>query len=335
MSDGLPRTGAEGQEGRLVDGWIDVHAHFAPPRTEAQRAAIWSALQADNWVGCQPPEWTIEERLAYMDQVGIAMQMLSLVGPTPEAARAANAHGADMVRAHPTRFGLLAGLPTADADSALAELAHADELGADGVAVYCRYDGVALSDERLEPLWSTLDDRAAVVFVHPNHATPGEFDRPGVLMDVTYQTASVVTDMLYADVFRRHPSIRFVLAHGGGALPGLSGRLNLLGTQPWIPNPHGITSKDIVGQLAKLYLDTAMTGGDAGLAAALGMTPFEHIVYGSDCGAPCTQEDTAITNLRQLLASSHLPEGASRMIGRNALPLFPAAAERLHATLAT
>lgn len=45
-----------------------------------------------------------------------------------------------------------------------------------------------------------------------------------------------------------------------------------------------------------------MTGGGAGLAAALGMAPFDHVVYGPDCGAPCTDEDTAITNLPQLLA---------------------------------
>ena len=317
----------------LVKGWIDVHAHYAPPRTEAQRDAIWAHLQADNWTGCQPPEWTVEERLAYMDRVGIAMQMLSMVGPTPEVARAANAYGASLRDGHPARFGLLAGLPTDDADAALAEVRHADELDADGFAVYCQYNGVYLSDERLEPLWQELDRRGAAVFVHPNHAVPGQFGRPGVLMEVAYQTASVIVDMLYHGLFRRYPGIRFVLAHCGGALPAMSGRLVLLGTQPWIPNPQGLTQDEMRQQLAALYLDTAMTGSAPSLSAGIAMTSCDHIVYGSDCGAPCTVDATAIANIQELLAFQGMNAEQIDQVGRNALRLFPKAAARLDATL--
>jgi predicted TIM-barrel fold metal-dependent hydrolase len=313
----------------LVDGWIDVHAHFAPPRSAAQRDAIWSHLQADNWAGCQPPEWTLDERLAYMDRVGIAMQMLSMVGHNAEAAHAANAYGAQLRDRHPARFGLLAGLPTDAADAALAELAHAERLAADGFAVYCQYNGVFLSDARLEPLWRELDRRAAVVFVHPDHAVPGQFGRPGVLMDVAYQTASVVADMLYAGIFRCYPGIRFVLAHCGGALPALSGRLLLLGTQPWVANPQQLSQEEMRRQLAALYLDTAMAGHAPSLSAGIAMTSREHLVYGSDCGAPCTVDATAIANIRAMLAFKGLDARQIAQIGRNALALFPAAAARM------
>lgn len=314
---------------RLVNDWIDVHAHFAPPRTEAQRDAIWAHLQADNWTGCQPPEWTMGERLAYMDRVGIGMQMLSLVGPTHEAARVANAYGAELRDLHPARFGLLAGIPTDDAEAALSEVGHADRLNADGLAVYCQYNGVFLSDARLEPLWRELDLRNAVVFVHPNHAVPGQFSRPGVLLEVAYQTASVIVDMLYAGVFRRYPGIRFVLAHGGGALPALSGRLLLLGTQPWIPNPQQLTGDEMRRQLAALYLDTAMAGTEPSLSAGIAMTSCDHIVYGSDCGAPCTVDATAIANIEAMLAFRGVEAGKVQQIGRNALSLFPGAAARM------
>ena len=313
----------------LVKGWIDVHAHYAPPRTQAQRDAMWAHLQADNWTGCQPPDWTLEERLAYMDRVGIGMQMLSIVGPSADVARAMNAYGASLRDAYPSRFGLLAGLPTDDGDAALAEVRHADELDADGFAVYCQYEGVFLSDDRLEPLWQELDRREATVFVHPNHAVSGQFGRPGVLMEVAYQTASVIVDMLYRGVFRRYPAIRFVLAHCGGALPAMSGRLVLLGTQPWIPNPQDLTQDEMRHQLAALYLDTAMTGSATSLSAGIAMTSCDHIVYGSDCGAPCTVDATAIANIQQLLAFQGMTAEQIDQVGRNALRLFPKAAARL------
>lgn len=313
----------------LVNGWIDVHAHFAPPRTDAQRSAIWEGLQADNWTGCQPPEWTLEERLSYMDCVGIAVQMLSLVGQTHEAASVANAFGAQIRDLHPERVGLLAGIPTDDPIAALAEVRHGDSLDCDGYAVYCQYNGIFLSDERLEPLWDEFDRRSAVVFVHPNHAVRGQFGRPGVLMEVAYQSASVVVDMLYSGVFRRYPGIRFVLAHGGGALPGLSGRLLLLGTQPWVPNPQKLTEDEMRAHLASLYLDTAMTGSPASLHAGVAMTSCDHVVYGSDCGAPCTVDATAIANIKALLSFSGVDADLIERIGRNALDLFPKLARRL------
>lgn len=313
----------------LVDAWIDVHAHFSPPRSAEQRAAMWQALQQDKWSGEPPPEWSLEERLAYMDKVGIAMQMLSLVPTNHAALQASNRYGAELVARHPSRFGLLAGLPTDDIDAGLQELARAGDLAADGFAVYCQYNGVFLSDPRLEPLWAELDARQAVVFVHPNHAVPGQFARPGVLLEVAYQTASVITDMLYAGVFRHYPNIRFILAHCGGALPALSGRLILLGNESWVPNPQRISQQEMREQLAALYLDTAMTASPQSLSAGLAMTCAEHLVYGSDCGAPCTAEHTAIANIEQLLAFNGLRREEVEQIGRNALKLFPKAAKRI------
>nr|WP_288915053.1 amidohydrolase family protein [uncultured Pseudomonas sp.] len=313
----------------LVDAWIDVHAHFSPPRSVEQRSAMWQALQRDHWSGEQPPDWSLDDRLAYMDKVGISMQMLSMVPTSHAALEASNRYGAEWVARHPARFGLLAGLPTDDAEAALRELARAEALDADGFAVYCQYNGVFLSDPRLESLWAALDERAAVVFVHPDHAVPGQFSRPGVLLEVAYQTASVITDMLYAGVFRRYPSIRFILAHCGGALPALSGRLILLGNESWVPNPQRISQQEMREQLAALYLDTAMTGSQQSLSAGLAMTCAEHVVYGSDCGAPCTTEHTAIVNIEQLLAFSGLRREQIEQIGRNALALFPKAARRI------
>lgn len=311
----------------LVDHWIDVHGHFFPPMTEEQGASIASGLRDACWCIDQPVRWDPISTLAYMDRTGIQMQMLSFVPPNVKMLHRANDYGAMLVGDYPDRFGLLAALPTHDAEHCLAEIARSEVFGADGFAVQCLYQDVALSDDRLEPVWETLDRRHAVVFVHPN-AYGSAWKRPAALMDVAFQTAHVVADMLYGGIFRRYPNIRFIVAHCGGALPAISGRLLMLGLERWIPNPHGITPAEMRQQLRRLFLDTAASM-PTGLGAALLMTTPEKIVYGSDCGVPCTTESTMGANIEALLSFEGLTPAQIQAIGRNALNLFPAAKARI------
>jgi predicted TIM-barrel fold metal-dependent hydrolase len=187
---------------------------------------------------------------------------------------------------------------------------------------------VYLSDSRLDPMWQELDRRRAVVFAHPNAYAPAAMGRPCALIEVAFETARTVVDMLYADTFPKFPNIKFVIAHCGGALPALSGRLMILGHESWIPNPLGTTPSDFRDHLRRLYLDTAATCPTA-LGPALAMTTPDHLVYGSDCGVPCTTEATMQMNIDALLGYAGLSPSQIEDIGHNALKLFPAAAERL------
>lgn len=314
----------------MLDQWIDVHAHFAPPMSADAWNARWRELQDKGWTGPQPPQWDADRVLGYMDRAGIAMQMLSNIPKTLDTLRASNDFGAATVRRYPSRFGLLAALPTDDSDAALAEIARAtDELGADGFAVTCCYNGVYLGDARLEPMWAELDRRGAAVFAHPDAYAPASFGRPAAVLEVAFETARTVVDMLYAGVFRRYPDVKLVLAHCGAALPALSGRLLLLGTEPWVPNPQCITRDEMRAHLAALYLDTAATGSAHTILPALQMTSCDHVVYGSDCGVPCTTEATMTANIQALLSVGGLTREQVDAIGHNALKLFPAAAARI------
>ena len=313
----------------LVDGWVDVHAHFYPPEPEEQVQARFKAMKAACWLTAEAPRWDPVSTLAYMDRTGIAMQMLSNIPKKLEALRGSNAYGASLVREHPGRFGLLAALPTDDVDAALAEVRRGyEQLNADGFAVTCRYNEVYLSDRRLDPLWEELDRRRAVVFAHPDAYGAGVMGRPVALMEVAFETARTFADMLYAGVFRRYPNIRFVVSHCGGALPAMSGRLLLLGNENWVPNPERITTNEMRQGLRRLYLDTAATCPTT-LGAALAMTRAEQLVYGSDCGVPCTTDATMDANIEALLGYRGLRRGEAQAIGRRALMLFPAAAERI------
>jgi 6-methylsalicylate decarboxylase len=313
----------------LVDKWIDIHAHFSPPVPEDARATVVDVMRQACWCIDEAPVWSLDVTLAYMDRTGIQMQMLSNIPKWLEGLRASNDFGADLVRRHPDRFGLLAALPTDHPEAALAEIARADdELGADGYAVTCNYNGVLLSDPTLDPVWAELDRRRAVVFAHPDAYTPGAQGRPSALIEVAFETTRTFTDMLYAGLFRRFPNVRFVVAHCGAALPALSGRITLLGLESWVPNPNGLTATELAAALSRLYLDTAATCPTS-LAAALAMTTPDQLVYGSDCGVPCTSEATMDRNLEALLNFPDLTDNQKMAIGSRALRLFPSAAARV------
>jgi hypothetical protein len=49
---------------------------------------------------------------------------------------------------------------------------------ADGFAVTCHYNGIYLSDLKLDSVWTELDRRRAMVFVHPNAYALASLSRP-------------------------------------------------------------------------------------------------------------------------------------------------------------
>ena len=115
----------------------------------------------------QPYVWSLEGTLDHMDRCGIAMQLLSNIPRAVPALQESNDYGAELVGRYPTRFGLLAAIPTHDPDVALAEIKRSDTLQADGCAVTCCYNDVYLGDARLRPVWAELNRRGATVFHAP------------------------------------------------------------------------------------------------------------------------------------------------------------------------
>lgn len=96
-------------------------------------------MQNYDWIGAKPPDWSVESALDVMDRLGIRMQMLSNIPFAPDMLRKSNEYGASIVERYPSRFGLLAALPTDDPDAALAEIERAATmLQADGFAMTYR-----------------------------------------------------------------------------------------------------------------------------------------------------------------------------------------------------
>lgn len=274
--------------------------------------------------------WSAEAIMQHNDDAGVAMSLLSYLPSGTDKLRAANDMAHDIVKKYPTRFGHLAALPTDDVQGCLEEIERVRGFSSPSIDGFCATTvrgKTPLSDPSLDPVWQVLNEQRAVVHVHPNAYAPGEYGKPSPLIDVAFDTARVITDMLYKAVFRKFPNIKFIFAHCGGALPTLSGRLALLGTESWIPNPENLTRKEIETQLSKLYVDTAATA-KTGLAPAIKMVGGSHCLYGADCGVPCSTAKTMKENMADVERVEREHDLPADTIKMNTWRMFSTAAKR-------
>jgi predicted TIM-barrel fold metal-dependent hydrolase len=308
--------------------WIDAHGHFSTPGTRLGRAPGTGPTAV-------PWEFAPETSIAYMDRSGMAAQIVSNCNQmsNSDAVGASNTYGAELVQKYPMRFGFLAQLPMSEPARAVAEIRRGlDELGAEGCAILSNYGGVYLGDPRFEPVWAELDRRAATLFLHPTtrfEAT--RLGRTGALIEAPFDTARTVVDMLYAGVFRRHQRFNLILAHGGGALPTLAGRLMSLGPHPlgWVANPQEVTAPEMRETFARFYYDTGLAGTPHSLDPVLDVTTPDHVLYGADFGAPCTHIDVCDLHLAAVRDNARLTAAQREALGTNVLRLFPNFAKRI------
>jgi 6-methylsalicylate decarboxylase len=275
-------------------GLIDVHAHFVTDSyiRQARAAGHGKPDGMPAW-----PAWSAGAHLEMMDRSGIDTALLSVSSPgvffgdgeaARRLAREVNEDGAGIVRAHPGRFGLFASLPLPDVDGALTEIAYAfDVLGADGVVLETNTDGVYLGDERLQPVFGELARREAVVLLHPTSPVCWQqtaLGRPRPMVEFIFDTARTVTDLLFARTLERHPELKVVVPHCGGALPVLADRINGF-LKLFTPAEQDVP--DAVAQLRRLYYDLAGPAFPRQVPALLGLADPERLLYGSDyCWTP-------------------------------------------------
>ena len=151
-------------------GWVDIHAHFSPRKNyEDQRKRVATA-RAENFLMPEDWQYDTKQTLAYLDRAGIGMQMLSTLPYAHEALRESNDLGYSIVKRHPNRFGLLAGMPTDSVSACLEEIKRTDgfDIKPDGYAVLTAYNHTTLDDEALSLFYEELNRRKAVLHIHPD-----------------------------------------------------------------------------------------------------------------------------------------------------------------------
>ena len=234
---------------------IDAHVHVIVPEVlrdaapdEAWRPRVWrddDGAQVVEFAGRELRSAVgefvdVDRILAERAEAGIDHVVLcpwvNLLGYEAEPAealercRTQNAGLAALQAAHPDRVSVLGTVPLQDPEVAAGELEAMMAVGTfAGVEIAASVNGVALGDDALTPFWAAAEATGALVFVHPTTrgaSGPGFADyHLWNLVGNPMETTVAAAHLVLAGVLERHTSLRVLLAHGGGAVLALRGRL--------------------------------------------------------------------------------------------------------------
>jgi aminocarboxymuconate-semialdehyde decarboxylase len=137
---------------------------------------------------------------------------------------------AAIAAAHAGRVSAVGAVVLQDPELAARQLPElVTDAGLAGAEIPASVGGRYLGDDFFLPFWEAAADCGALVFIHP---TTRGFGVPA--LDGYYlwnsvgnpmETAIAAAHMAMAGVLDRYPRLRVLLAHGGGALPVVRGRL--------------------------------------------------------------------------------------------------------------
>jgi aminocarboxymuconate-semialdehyde decarboxylase len=228
---------------------IDFHSHIVPGRYPAAPASC----SEPNWPSMEKIDdqhsrmmiagrqfrvfesfyWNAAERIARLDEEGIAVQVISPLPEllsywlAPDAAEAItdfmNGFVADMVRSAPARFAGMGSVALQDPARAVRQLeALRGPLGLKGVHVGSHVNGVSIADERFHPFFEAAAALDVFVFVHG--IKPGGIERmlgpafmPAVI-GVPHENAAAISSFIMTDILKRYPRLKLVFSHGGGTI---------------------------------------------------------------------------------------------------------------------
>lgn len=239
-------------------------------------------------------------------------------------ARRCNEYAAELCARWPARFGAFALVPMHDAKDAVEEIHHA--LGAlrhDGVCLFASYGEKFLGDSLFDPVLSVLNQRAAVVFIHPTWSPSSkgvDLPYPGFMLEYPFDTSRAAANLLFSGALDRFPKIRFILAHAGGTIPYLAWRLSV---SPMISQKLPQWSREtILAGLRRFWYDTALAVGRGTLAALREVAAPDRILFGSDW--PFANARVVAEEVKDLAAPGSLGDKQRAAVERaNAVRLFP------------
>ncbi|MCJ1433190.1 hypothetical protein MMC27_002549 [Xylographa pallens] len=244
---------------------------------------------------------SITTKLAFMAQHSIATSIISLANPwldfLPPATAAATARAINddlhaLCAAHPGRLFAFGTLPVSAPPPALVAEVHrlATLPRIKGLILGTTGLGAGLDDPALDPLWAALQATQQLAFIHPHYGLPAEVFGPRahasghvlpLALGFPLETTVAFVRMFVAGVFERFPRLRVLLAHAGGAVPFLAGRVDSCVRHERV-GAQGRGKRDVWDVLrSNVWLDGVVYSA-VGLRAAVEAVGRERVLWGTD-----------------------------------------------------
>lgn len=248
----------------------------------------------------------LQRRLAAMDEAGIARQVINLGAPHPylsdraagaDMAALVNGLFADAARRAGGRLLTLAVLPLPHVEDSLDEARGAlADPQCIGVGLGCSAHGIALDDERFDPLWSLLDEHRAVVYLHPGVGIDGVVGCTDFHLAPDFvspaEMSVAICRLIVRGVVLRYPDITFVAATLGGMIPFLAHRFDR-GLLQDNPEDHERIG-GAMQHFRRLFYDTSVIEEPVALFAAREAGLGDRMLLGSDYSRPSIDLNEAV-----------------------------------------
>ncbi len=189
-----------------------------------------------------------------------------------------------LAQSRPGQVSVLGAVPLQDPSVAATRLRELMRLpGMRGAEIPASVGGTYLGDDRFEPFWEAAQATGALIFVHPTTTGFGlDALSPYYLWNSVgnpLETAVTAAHLAAAGVLERHPGLKILLAHGGGGLPAVRGRLR----RAFAVRPEA-SSRSAAGPDASLrgFFYDSLTHDRALLADLVTYAGADHVLLGSD-----------------------------------------------------
>ncbi len=309
-----------------AQGVIDVHSHIITPE-------FVSSLESEGRLmdeGFPLPKYDVENHLKWMDETGVRTSILTLAAPHPTSAdvvRQANEAAARIKKDHPGRYKFCAALPLPDVDAAIREAIYAlDTLGAEGIKLATNVNGQYLGAPELDTLFSFLNERRAVIILHPHRPEPVNRQvmkqTPLAMQEYLSETTRAVSNMISRNVLARYNNVKVVVPHCGAYLPLAVPRMKSL--TPVMQANKMVGDIDWEANLRTLYYDLAGAHSPEVIRMMLTITTPDHLLYGSDYPYVAPQVLTqSLARMKQYLTTeSDLAPFKEMILYKNAEKIF-------------
>jgi predicted TIM-barrel fold metal-dependent hydrolase len=308
---------------------FDMHTHFIPPevllwlkdnkdlvqaRWEKKSPDQADFLTVNNKWGFELKESFINPKLYLQEQENAGVSH-SLISPIPqlfmydfpeyitsELSTVYNRSLADLIHDNSKRLSALATIPLNNPVNAANELKHAMNLGLNGAIIGPGLSNVMLTDDLFTPFWEEANYQKAIIFIHPLLCEDPRLQKRMMpnLIGVPWETTICAADLLLSGFLDKYPSVKILLAHGGGFLPYQIGRLNK-GYEKWtgVSNSLQAPPEDY---LRRFWFDNVLWNNSS-LNFLIETVGYDRVVPGSDfpfdlCAwPPITNNESGVKSL--------------------------------------